>query len=449
MPCFYIKTYGCQMNERDSEALACLLEKRGLAPASSEEDADVIILNTCSVRDQAERKAIGKAGLLKRRKAVKPELVIGIIGCMAQNRGESLLEELPHIDFIAGTDRLAAVPDLVEQAQAGQRLVDLARDTGPTPPEANGHQPGNICAMVSVMRGCDQFCSYCIVPYTRGREHSRSIPDIVAEATRLVEAGTKEILLLGQNITAYGLAEIRRRDKQRPPSDQSPFADLLEALNDVPGLARIRFTSPHVSFMNDRFIDAVCQLPKVCKAFHIPLQSGSDRILSMMRRSYTATEYRDRIAAIRSRLPEVAFSTDVIVGFPTETDEDFRQTRELMAEVAFDMAYIFRYSPRTGTKAAEKFPDDVPEEIKHERNQALLNDLEQAAIVRNRSFQGRVLEVLVEGVSKRNPDRWTGRCDLNKTCNFAPTPGLEPGMLAPFRVLRTSANSLFGEIVLP
>ncbi|HPY91153.1 MAG TPA: radical SAM protein, partial [Lentisphaeria bacterium] len=196
------------------------------------------------------------------------------------------------------------------------------------------------------------------------------------------------------------------------------------------------------------FVDAVCRLPKVCKAFHIPLQSGSDRILSMMRRSYTAAEYRDRIAAIRSRLPEVAFSTDVIVGFPTETEEDFRETRELMAEVAFDMAYIFRYSPRTGTKAAEKFPDDVPEEVKHERNQALLDDLKQAAIVRNRSFQGRVLEVLVEGVSKRNPDRWTGRCDLNKTCNFAPTPGLAPGMLAPFRVLRTSANSLFGEIVL-
>jgi len=448
MLCFYIKTYGCQMNERDSEALACLLEKHGLTPVASEEDADVIILNTCSVRDQAERKAIGKAGLLKRRKAVKPELVIGIIGCMAQNRGESLLEELPHLDFIAGTDRLAVIPDLIEQAQAGRRLGDLARDTGPTPPEANSHQPGNICAMISVMRGCDQFCSYCIVPYTRGREHSRPIPDIVAEATRLVEAGAKEILLLGQNITAYGLAEIRRRDQQRPPPDQSPFADLLEALNDVPGLARIRFTSPHVSFMNDRFVDAVCRLPKVCKAFHIPLQSGSDRILSMMRRSYTAAEYRDRIAAIRSRLPEVAFSTDVIVGFPTETEEDFRETRELMAEVAFDMAYIFRYSPRTGTKAAEKFPDDVPEEVKHERNQALLDDLEQAAIVRNRSFQGRVLEVLVEGVSKRNPDRWTGRCDLNKTCNFAPTPGLAPGMLAPFRVLRTSANSLFGEIVL-
>ncbi len=448
MPCFYLKTYGCQMNERDSEALACLLEKRGMTPATSEEDADVIILNTCSVRDQAERKATGKAGLLKRRKVVKPELVIGIIGCMAQNRGESLLEELPHIDFIAGTDRLAVVPDLIEQAQAGQRQADLARDTGPTPAEANDHQPGNISAMISVMRGCDQFCSYCIVPYTRGREHSRPIPDIVAEATRLAEAGAKEILLLGQNITAYGLAEIRRRDQHRPPPDQSPFADLLEALNDVPGLARIRFTSPHVSFMNDRFVDAVCQLPKVCKAFHIPLQSGSDRILSMMRRSYTAAEYRDRIAAIRNRLPEVAFSTDIIVGFPTETDEDFRQTRELMAEVAFDMAYIFRYSPRTGTKAAEKFPDDVPEDVKHERNQALLDDLEQAAIARNRSFQGRVLEVLVEGVSKRNPDRWTGRSDLNKTCNFAPTPGLAPGMLASFRVLRTSANSLFGEIVL-
>ncbi len=449
MPSFFLKTYGCQMNERDSEALACLLEQHGMTPATSEEDADVIILNTCSVRDQAERKAIGKAGLLKRLKAAKPELVIGIIGCMAQNRGEDLLAELPHLDFVAGTDRLAVVPDLIEQALSGRRRqADLARDAGPTPAEANGHQPGSISAMISVMRGCDQFCSYCIVPHTRGREHSRPIPEIVAEATRLAAAGTREILLLGQNITAYGLAEIRRQDQSRPSSDVSPFADLLEALNDVPGLARIRFTSPHVGFMNDRFVDAVCRLPKVCKAFHVPLQSGSDRILAMMRRSYTTAEYRDRIAAIRSRLPEVAFSTDVIVGFPTETDEDFRRTRELMAEIAFDMAYIFRYSPRTGTKAAEKFPDDVPEDVKHERNQLLLDDLEQAAAVRNRSFQGRVLEVLVEGVSKRNPDRWTGRSDLNKTCNFAPVAGLEPGALAPFRVLRTSANSLVGEIVL-
>ena len=420
-----------------------------MTPATSEEDADVIILNTCSVRDQAERKAIGKAGLLKRLKAARPELVIGIIGCMAQNRGEDLLAELPHLDFVAGTDRLAVVPDLIEQALSGRRRqADLARDAGPTPAEANGHQPGSISAMISVMRGCDQFCSYCIVPHTRGREHSRPIPEIVAEATRLAAAGTREILLLGQNITAYGLAEIRRQDQSRPSSDVSPFADLLEALNDVPGLARIRFTSPHVGFMNDRFVDAVCRLPKVCKAFHVPLQSGSDRVLAMMRRSYTAAEYRDRIAAIRSRLPEVAFSTDIIVGFPTETDEDFRRTRELMAEVAFDMAYIFRYSPRTGTKAAEKFPDDVPEDVKHERNQLLLDDLEQAAAVRNRSFQGRVLEVLVEGVSKRNPDRWTGRSELNKTCNFAPVAGLEPGALAPFRVLRTSANSLVGEIVL-
>ena len=199
--------------------------------------------------------------------------------------------------------------------------------------------------------------------------------------------------------------------------------------------------------MNDRFVDAVCRLPKVCKAFHVPLQSGSDRILAMMRRSYTAAEYRDRVAAIRRRLPDVAFSTDVIVGFPTETDEDFTRTRELMAEVGFDMAYVFRYSPRTGTRAAEKFPDDVPEDVKHERNQLLLEDLEKFATARNRSLQGRVLEVLVEGVSKRNPDRWAGRCDLNKTCNFAPVPGLAPGDLAPFRVLRTSANSLFGEIV--
>lgn len=436
------------MNERDSEALTCMLEQQNMTAAESEAEADVIILNTCSVRDQAERKAIGKAGLLKRLKADNPNLVIGIIGCMAQNRGEDLLAELPHLDFIAGTDQLAIIPDLVEKALDGkQRQVELDRAKEPMPAAIHSHPKGRVCAMIAVMRGCDQFCSYCIVPHTRGREHSRTINEIVEEARQLTANGTKEILLLGQNITAYGLAEIQHRGRNRPPEDVSPFADLLEALHDIPGLARIRFTSPHVGFMNERLINTICQLPKVCKAFHVPLQSGSDRILEMMRRTYTATEYREKILAIKKQLPEVAFSTDVIVGFPTETEEDFEMTRQLMREVGFDMAYIFRYSPRSGTKAAEKFVDDVPDTIKHERNKLLLSDLEDFSAGRNQRFHGRVLEVLVEGVSKRNPNRWSGRSDLNKTCNFAPIAGLAAGDLVSFRVSRASSHSLSGEIV--
>ncbi|MGI5922453.1 MAG: tRNA (N6-isopentenyl adenosine(37)-C2)-methylthiotransferase MiaB [Lentisphaeria bacterium] len=445
MSTFHIKTYGCQMNERDSEALSCLLESSGYQAVASEADADIIIFNTCSVRDQAERKVIGKLGLLRRLKRDKPGLILGLVGCMAQNHGAELLKQMPQLDFVTGTDRLHSVPDSIRRAQLRQtRSVEVAM--GPDQfVELTGHYPGQICAFVSVMRGCDQFCSYCIVPHTRGRERSRPRQDILDEVRRLVDNGTREILLLGQNITAYGMAETRHDESRRP--DHSPFAELLAELNEVSGLARIRFTSPHVRFMNDHFVDAICSLPKVCKAFHVPVQAGSNRILKLMRRSYSAEEYLERIAAIRNRLPECSFSTDVIVGFPTESDDDFAQTRDLMAQVDFDMAYIFRYSPRSGTKAAKDYPDDVPDELKHQRNQILLDDLAAGSARRNERFSGRVLEVLVEGVSKRNVERWTGRNDLNKVCNFVPVPGIKPGDLVNVTITRTTANSLFGEAV--
>ena len=330
---FYIKTYGCQMNERESEALACLLDSLGYTETFREEEADVIILNTCSVREQAERKAIGKAGLLKRLLCDKPNLVIGIIGCMAQNRGQSLFELIPHLSFVAGTEQLHQVPEMIKKALAGKRRLAELGQGEPVYHECPGHKPGGVCAMTSVMRGCNQFCTYCIVPYTRGRERSREIPAIVDEITMLAERGTKEILLLGQNITAYGLVEARENGTYTP--EISPFAELLEAVNGIPGIERIRFTSPHVRFMNDRFIDAICSLPKVCKSFHIPLQSGSDRMLRLMHRGYTAEAFLKRVDSIKSKLPEVAFSTDVIVGFSSETQEDFEATRALMKAVGF------------------------------------------------------------------------------------------------------------------
>lgn len=443
---FHIKTYGCQMNERESEALTCLLETLGYEETLSEERADIIILNTCSVRDQAERKAIGKAGLLKRLMHDKPKLVTGIIGCMAQNRGRKLFELIPHLSFVAGTEQLHKVPELIERALNGERHISELGQGEPVFHECPGHKTGSVCAMTSIMRGCNQFCTYCIVPHTRGRERSRDISAVVDEVRMLADTGTKEILLLGQNITAYGLVEARENGTYTP--EISPFADLLAAVNDVPGIERIRFTSPHVRFMNDKFVDAICSLPKVCKCFHIPLQSGSDRVLRMMHRTYTSSEYLGRIEAIKSKLPEVAFSTDVIVGFPTETEEEFDETRTLMKNVGFDMAYIFRYSPRAGTRSADTMTDDVSEEIKHQRNQLLLADLEEFAEARNQQFKGRTLKVLVEGISKRNKDRWTGRSDLNKTCNFPPVNGIKPGDMVDLRITRTSANSLSGEIVL-
>ena len=442
---FHIKTYGCQMNERESEALACQLTELGYKETLEEDDADIIILNTCSVREQAERKAIGKAGILKRLLKKNPNLVTGIIGCMAQNKGRQLFEMIPHLNFVAGTEQLHQVPSLIERALNGERHIAELGQNEPVFHECPGHRRGEIVAMTSVMRGCNQFCTYCIVPYTRGRERSREISAIVDEVTMLAENGTKEILLLGQNITAYGLVEARAKGTYTP--EISPFADLLEALNEIPGIERIRFTSPHVKYMNERFIEAIVALPKVCKSFHIPLQSGSDRILKLMHRTYTASDYMSRIEAIKSRLPEVAFSTDVIVGFPSESEEEFGMTRRLMQDVGFDMAYIFRYSPREGTKSAETMPDDVSEAVKHERNQILLADLEAYAAKRNSEFKGRVLPVLVEGLSKRNGEKWTGRSDLNKTCNFAPVPFIKAGDIVDLRITRCSANSLGGEIV--
>lgn len=440
---FHIRTYGCQMNERDSEALACLLRAEGWQSAASEAEADILLYNTCSVRDQAERKAMGKVGFIKRLKRVNPELVVGVIGCMAQNRGEALLAELPHVDLVVGTDRIHELPALIREVLDGQRGL-VRTGTGETVLGAlHQHDYGQVASFVSVMRGCNQFCTYCIVPYVRGREKSRAISDVVAEVEDVVAHGSREVCLLGQNITAYGLAELRREGPH--DAEASPFADLLEAVNGVGGLHRIRFTSPHPSFMNRRFVGAITTLPKVCESFHVPLQSGSTPILKAMRRGYSAEEYLEKISWIKEALPRATFSTDVIVGFPGETDADFAATREAMNQVGFDMAYIFKYSPRTGTTAAG-WEDSVPQEVKEERNRILLEDLERRTENANQSYLGESLEVLVEGESKRNPQRWTGRSRSNKVCIFTPRDTTRPGDLVLVRIERTTANSLFGSI---
>lgn len=443
-PSFHIKTYGCQMNARDSEALACLLEMNGYREEPQESQADILIFNTCSVRDQAERKVIGKVGLMKRLKRERPGLVIGIIGCMAQRLGESLLQELPHLDFVAGTDQLQNLPAILADCLA-KKSRKCAIDMGPGVfRELDGHRPGRLVAEVSVMRGCDQFCTYCVVPYCRGREKSRPIQDIVDEAKMLADTGTKELLLLGQNITAYGVAEARARGEYTP--EFSAFADLLEALQQVDGIERIRFTSPHVRFMNRRFVEAVSSLPKVCHSFHVPVQSGSDRILKLMHRNYTAAEYLDRIAAIREKVPDATFSTDIIVGFCSETEEEFEMTHQVMREVGYDMAYIFRYSQREGTQAAKTLPDDVPEEVKHRRNQILLEELNHHVREANKKAVGTTVPVLVEGPSARNPKRWSGRSDTNKMVLFDPGDAIAIGQILPFRIVRSTENALYGEL---
>jgi len=445
---FYIKTYGCQMNERDSDSAAALLQAEGHVPADSEEDADLVILNTCSVRDQAERKAIGKLGIMKRLKKEKPDMIFGIMGCMAQSRGEELLRTIGHLDFSLGTDQIHRLPEVVDSILARRSKVLADERTGADTPGIDMHRVDpdgghGFSAFVSIMRGCSRFCSYCIVPYARGPERSRDPASVESEVRALAARGVREVMLLGQNVAAFGL------DDQAPGRDDvSPFADLLERLNAVEGLRRIRFTSPHPAYFNRKLVAAVTGLDKVCKSVHLPLQSGSDRILRKMNRPYTAAEYLEIVRALRTGAPEITFSTDVIVGFPTETEEDFQQTRNVMAQVGFDNAYIFKYSPRQGTRSA-RWEDDVPREEKERRNQLLLQDLECALRERNAALNGRIFEIMAEGPSKRNPARWQGRTDTFKNVVFTPEPGggIAPGDFRKVRIVRTTSMTLYGELI--
>lgn len=441
----YIKTYGCQMNERDSEACSGMLVERGHSLAKNEQEADVLLYNTCSVRDQAERKAIGKVGIMKRLKNNKPDLIIGIMGCMAQNHGEQLLKKLPHVDFIIGTGQLHKVPDILEEVSNKRIKHVLVNESQAVLDEMGTHYSvtnNQVFAQVAITRGCNRFCSYCIVPYVRGREISRKIDDIVTEVNDLVKNGAKEILLLGQNVAAFGLGG----DINPPVENISPFADLLTELDKIDGLERIRFTSPYPSYFNTKLIDAIIALPKVCNNIHLPLQSGSDRILQKMNRQYSAAQYLTIINRLKKSIPEITFSTDIIVGFPEETDEDFNATRNLMNEVDFVNAYLFKYSPRQGTPAAT-IPDQIPQEVKEKRHQLLLEDLRLRTTAHNKTFVGTTQHILVEGPSKRNRARWTGKTSNSKHVMFTWQDGISPGSLIKVAIKHCSTASLFGDIV--
>lgn len=440
----YIKTYGCQMNERDSEACAGMLVQQGHSIVETEEEADVLIFNTCSVRELAERKAIGKIGIMKKLKKLNPGLIIGVMGCMAQNLGEELLKKLPHVDFLIGTGQLHKLPDILKSVAEERHQAALLAESPEVLTGMATHFNGRenpMFAFVAITRGCNRYCSYCIVPYVRGREISRDIPDVVQEVEELVKSGVREIMLLGQNVAAFGL----NGDTNPPPEGVSPFADLLVELNKIKGLKRIRFTSPYPSYFNDKLIDAIATLPKVCHNLHLPLQSGSDRILKKMNRHYTAEQYLTIVNKLKSRIPDITFSTDVIVGFPDEAEEDFNATRDLMNVVDYDNAFIFKYSPREGTPAA-KMADQVPLEIKEKRNDILLKDLAIRSERQNRELVGSMQEVLIEGPSKRNPLRWSGRASNAKMVIFTPEPGMKIGDLARIKIHRATKASLFGDI---
>ena len=443
---YLLHTYGCQMNARDAESTAALLEAAGHLPAADEADADVVIVNTCSVRAKAEDKAIGKLRLLCAGKRAHPHRRVGVMGCMAQRRGAALLPEIPGLDFVAGTRRQAAIPGILARLAAGETGLVLTDDFDAVPDAPNAHLAGACTAFVTVLLGCNRRCAYCVVPDVRGPEYSRPAAAVLEEVRVLAARGVKEIVLLGQSVMNYGRANPVWPDGVANPGGfREPFTRLLEAVSAVPGVRRIRFTSGHPSGCTDELVRAMRDLPGVCPHLHLPVQSGADRILGLMRRGYTAAQYLDAVSRLRAALPDFALTSDAIVGFPTESDEDFEATRRLMDAAAFDNAFIFKYSPRPHTTAAA-MKDDVPAAEKMRRNKVLLADQDARGQRLNDARVGRTLEVLVEGVSLRNPQRWSGRSPGNMIVVFAHRPPVAVGDVAQVRVTRAAPQTLYGEL---
>ena len=443
MPSVFIKTYGCQMNERDSEAVAAQLIGKGYSLAPSEANADVVLLNTCSVRDFAEQKAINKMrNVIGTARSEKRNQIVGFMGCMAQSRGRELIDQLPDVDLVLGTQKFHRAAEYLDELLAGRREkivdVDEEKNSESTIREhlVNGSSKTSVSAFVSIMQGCNQYCTFCIVPYTRGEERSRTIPDIVSECRELVSRGVREITLLGQIVTSYGKRDIAVRD------GRSAFVQLLDAVHEIDGLERIRFTSPHPKGYGDDLAEAYARLPKLCESAHIPLQSGSDRLLKLMHRGYTREKFLGIIQKLRRARPAIGITTDIIVGFPGETEDDFEETLSLCREVAFDNAYIFKYSQRRDTPAAA-MPDQVPQEIREERNHRLLELVNGIAASKYDAFIGRQVQILVEGPSKKNSARYTGRTRCNRIVLFD---GNERhrGQLMDLKIERTGSFTLYG-----
>jgi tRNA-2-methylthio-N6-dimethylallyladenosine synthase len=445
MPSVFIKTYGCQMNERDSEAVAAQLVAKGYALAPSESSADVVLINTCSVRDQAEQRAIGKMQTLAAHtRRHRPEVILGFMGCMAQSRGQELIDKLPDLDLVVGTQKFHRAAEYIDDLLAGRRekICDVESEAGS---EATikehlldgGAGKKSVTAFVSIMQGCNQHCTFCIVPFTRGSERSRSIEDIVAECRQLVGRGVREITLLGQIVTSFGKREIGARN------GRSAFVQLLEAVSEIEGLERIRFTSPHPKGYGDDLVEAYARLPKLCESAHIPLQSGSDRMLKQMHRGYTRERFLELARKLRQVHSGIGLTTDIIVGFPGETEEDLQETLSLVDEVRFDNAYVFKYSQRKDTPAAA-MPDQLPQEVIEERHERLLQRVNERSAERYQSFVGRTVEVLVEGSSRKNAARLEGRTRCNKIVVFEGS-DRHRGQLMDLRIERLTPFTLYGD----
>lgn len=453
-PRYHLTSYGCQMNKLDSELVESKLQQQGYLPAVSEAEADVVLLNTCSVRQHAEDRVWSKLGRLRLQKRQRPELVVGVLGCMAQEHQRYLLARMPHVDLVVGPSAFGDIDQRVELARAKNRELAAQRDPKAGKRSVDGAglvavdqgvsgdrivrnvkvRPHRSQAFVSIMRGCNMPCSYCIVPTTRGDEVSRPIQDLIDETQRLCDDGVTEVTLLGQTVNAYG----------RDLGPDSTLSALLRQLHEIPSLRRLAFITSHPNFLNQELITTLAELPKVARYLHLPAQSGSNAVLKAMRRGYTVDKYLQRIDALRAAAPDIELHSDFIVGYPGETAVDFDATVALMQRVRFAQSYLFKYSPRPGTLSAE-LPDDVADAEKERRNQVLLDLQEQHSLAYNQASLGTTQEVLVEGRSPRHAERWTGRTVHHRIVHFAALESELAGRYVPVRITEALSHSLVGE----
>lgn len=439
----YIESYGCQMNFSDSEIVASVLTKEGFSTTANTEEADVILLNTCAIRENAEQKVRHRLVHFKSVKRKKPGLIVGLLGCMAERLKSQLLEEEKLVDLVAGPDAYRDLPNLIKEVDDGGRAVNVLLSREETYAEINPVRlnSNGITAFISIMRGCDNMCSFCVVPFTRGRERSRDPQSIVAEAKELFEQGYREVTLLGQNVDSY-----KWQSAASSPQSAINFALLLELVAQVSPLLRVRFSTSHPKDMTDEVLRIMAKYENICKYIHLPVQSGSSEILEKMNRGYTRDWYLGRIRAIRKIIPECGISTDTISGFCSETEEQHRDTLSLMKEVRYDFAYMFMYSERPGTLAARKYEDDVPEEVKKRRLNEIIAIQQELCLENNKKHVGKIYRVLVEGISKRSDDFLFGRTTQNTVVVF-PKNGLSPGQYSDIEVNEYTSATLIGKEV--
>lgn len=437
MKTFYIETYGCQMNVADSEVVGSILKMDGFELSSDATNSDLILINTCSIRDNAEQKVLSRLQYFNSLRKKRPNLIIGVIGCMAERVQTEMIKK-HGVDIVVGPDAYLDIPNLIGAVEQGEKAINVELSSTETYKEIIPLRMGNpISGFVSIMRGCNNFCSYCIVPYTRGRERSRDINSILNEVNDLKTKGFKEITLLGQNVNSY---RFNQNDKI------IDFANLLQIVaTEVPDI-RIRFTTSHPKDMSDKTLNVIAQYKNICKSIHLPVQSGSNRILHLMNRKYTREWYLDRIAAIRRIIPECSISTDVFCGFHSETDDDHNETLSLMKEVCFDSAFMFKYSERPGTFAARNLSDNISEETKLKRLNEIMAVQGECSLIRNKLDIGKTFEILIEGFSKRSKEHFYGRTSQNKVV-IVPRKGLQIGTYANAKITDATSATLIGEIV--